>query len=450
MAQNISKDNRTQGVMEKSQQELQRVRLNGKCNSIGVCATIRGDITQITSMTALIQIHIAAFKFRFPAEVECALAVSKEVFVKEVEEVDNTWLREIDRSLPDCARCLLDWASAATGPPRQSFPPWSGESGGAVIPCEVYVEVCLKDKESIMAQLREAVERGQQYMEENAKLNAVWDRMQDFLLVVGRPEVPREKAWKALEETENRQPWSDLLAEVCYKERVRHMPGQTHGRLIVGEKREGLTDLLKFKPVRGERQDRLTQTNTKHTGNRGFYTCMANKCVCWMRPIGHAGIQSPLLPVCPYGCLLRRGRLLYRAEGEDRRHSGGIFKVWNHDWMPSHFIVDKSNMEINALKTEFPAMELLEWINNSEVEPREELDVVESLVSKKRMKGQIHCQVKWQSYRPEFNTWEPYKNLVKWLGKSTIQEPAKNHTDQVVGGEAAMLTRYNGGYSWRD
>ncbi|XP_019632643.1 PREDICTED: uncharacterized protein LOC109476199 [Branchiostoma belcheri] len=68
-------------------------------------------------------------------------------------------------------------------------------------------------------------------------------------------------------------------------------------------------------------------------------------------------------------------------------------------------------MEINALTTEFPAMELLEWINNSKVEPREELDVVESLVGKKRMKGQIHYQVKWQRYPPEFNTWKPYKNL---------------------------------------
>ncbi|KAI8494053.1 hypothetical protein Bbelb_284000 [Branchiostoma belcheri] len=38
------------------------------------------------------------------------------------------------------------------------------------------------------------------------------------------------------------------------------------------------------------------------------------------------------------------------------------------------------------------AMELLEKINNSDVEPREELDVVESLVGKKRMKGQIHYQ----------------------------------------------------------
>ncbi|KAI8481579.1 hypothetical protein Bbelb_406790 [Branchiostoma belcheri] len=95
-------------------------------------------------------------------------------------------------------------------------------------------------------------------------------------------------------------------------------------------------------------------------------------------------------------------------------------------------------------------MELLEKINNSKVEPREELHVVESLVGKKRMKGQIHYQVKWQSYPPEFNTWKPYKNLVKWLGKSIIQEPAKNHTDQVVGAEAGMLTRYNGGYSWGD
>ncbi|KAI8516283.1 hypothetical protein Bbelb_048640 [Branchiostoma belcheri] len=39
-----SQHNRTQGAMEKSQQEIQRVRLNGKCNSTGVCATIRRDI----------------------------------------------------------------------------------------------------------------------------------------------------------------------------------------------------------------------------------------------------------------------------------------------------------------------------------------------------------------------------------------------------------------------
>ncbi|XP_078702376.1 uncharacterized protein LOC144928157 [Branchiostoma floridae x Branchiostoma belcheri] len=161
-----------------------------------------------------------------------------------------------------------------------------------------------------------------------------------------------------------------------------------------------------------------------------------------MRPIGHAGIQSP-----SSSCVsIRMSATPWSAALSCRRsqESLGVFKVWNHDWMPSHFMVDKSNMEINALKTEFPAMELLEKINNSKVEPREKLDVVESLVGKKRMKGQIHYQVKWQSYQQELNTWEPYKNLVKWLGKSTTQEPAKNHTDQVVGGEAGMLTRYNG------
>ncbi|KAI8516267.1 hypothetical protein Bbelb_048480 [Branchiostoma belcheri] len=112
------------------------------------------------------------------------------------------------------------------------------------------------------------------------------------------------------------------------------------------------------------------------------------------------------------------------------------------------FIVQKEETE--DIQEALDVFKHLEWIHNSEVEPREELDVVESLVGKKRMKGQIHCQIKWQSYPPEFNTWEPYKNLVKWLGKSTIQEPAKNHTDQVVGAEAGMLTRYNGGYSWGD
>ncbi|KAI8481565.1 hypothetical protein Bbelb_406650 [Branchiostoma belcheri] len=45
-------------------------------------------------------------------------------------------------------------------------------------------------------------------------------------------------------------------------------------------------------------------------------------------------------------------------------------------------------------------MELLEQINNSEVGPREELDVVESLVSEKRMKDQIHYQVLTPVHKP--------------------------------------------------
>ncbi|KAI8493192.1 hypothetical protein Bbelb_291960 [Branchiostoma belcheri] len=59
------------------------------------------------------------------------------------------------------------------------------------------------------------------------------------------------------------------------------------------------------------------------------------------------------------------GQTGQKEETEDIQESLDVFKVWNHDWMPSHFMVDKSNMEINALKTEFPAMELLEKINNS-------------------------------------------------------------------------------------
>ncbi|KAI8516274.1 hypothetical protein Bbelb_048550 [Branchiostoma belcheri] len=161
-------------------------------------------------------------------------------------------------------------------------------------------------------------------------------------------------------------------------------------------------------------------------------------------------VFSPLFFLCVrtdvcyavVGCFI-----VQKEKTEDIQETLNIFKVWNHDWMPSHVMVDKSNMVINALKTEFPAMELLEKINNSEVEPGEELDVVESLVGKKRMKGQIHCQVKWQSYPPEFNTWEAHKNLFKWLGKSTIQEPAKNHTDQVVGAVAGVLTRWNGAHN---
>ncbi|XP_078700653.1 uncharacterized protein LOC144927209 [Branchiostoma floridae x Branchiostoma belcheri] len=46
--------------------------------------------------------------------------------------------------------------------------------------------------------------------------------------------------------------------------------------------------------------------------------------------------------------------IVQKEETEDIQEALNIFKVWNPDWMPSHFMVDKSNMEINALKAEFP------------------------------------------------------------------------------------------------
>eukprot|EP00058_Branchiostoma_floridae_P019977 XP_002605467.1 hypothetical protein BRAFLDRAFT_74281 [Branchiostoma floridae] len=49
----------------------------------------------------------------------------------------------------------------ATGPPRASFAPWpkpSNRGGGAVVPGKVYLEVNRREKASIVAQLRGAVE----------------------------------------------------------------------------------------------------------------------------------------------------------------------------------------------------------------------------------------------------------------------------------------------------
>ncbi|KAI8494007.1 hypothetical protein Bbelb_283540 [Branchiostoma belcheri] len=109
---------------------------------------------------------------------------------------------------------------------------------------------------------------------------------------------------------------------------------------------EGLTDLLEFKPVRGERQDRLARLPESYqSGCRDTVTSLT--------PLKN--IKSEVV-----GCFI-----VQKEETEDIQESLDVFKVWNHDWMPSHFMVDKSNMEINALKTEFPAMELLEKINNS-------------------------------------------------------------------------------------
>ncbi|KAI8481604.1 hypothetical protein Bbelb_407040 [Branchiostoma belcheri] len=49
----------------------------------------------------------------------------------------------------------------ATGPPRQSYPPWpapSNRGGGAVIPCSIYIKLDAR-KDGVVAKLKEAVDR---------------------------------------------------------------------------------------------------------------------------------------------------------------------------------------------------------------------------------------------------------------------------------------------------
>ncbi|KAI8516244.1 hypothetical protein Bbelb_048250 [Branchiostoma belcheri] len=50
----------------------------------------------------------------------------------------------------------------ATGPPRQSYPPWpapSNRGGGAVIPCSIYIKLDARKKDGMVAKLKEAVDR---------------------------------------------------------------------------------------------------------------------------------------------------------------------------------------------------------------------------------------------------------------------------------------------------
>ncbi|KAI8493128.1 hypothetical protein Bbelb_291320 [Branchiostoma belcheri] len=50
----------------------------------------------------------------------------------------------------------------ATGPPRQSYPPWpapSNRGGGAVIPCSIYIKLDARKKDGVVAKLKEAVDR---------------------------------------------------------------------------------------------------------------------------------------------------------------------------------------------------------------------------------------------------------------------------------------------------
>ncbi|KAI8516629.1 hypothetical protein Bbelb_052100 [Branchiostoma belcheri] len=49
----------------------------------------------------------------------------------------------------------------------------------------------------------------------------------------------------------------DLIASVQYSGRVRHAAGETHTRYIRGDERKRLKDILKYKPPRRERLDRL-------------------------------------------------------------------------------------------------------------------------------------------------------------------------------------------------
>ncbi|XP_035690695.1 uncharacterized protein LOC118425738 isoform X1 [Branchiostoma floridae] len=67
-------------------------------------------------------------------------------------------LAELDRDGVLCGPTCC----AATAPPCQSFPPWPvphSRGGGAVIPADVYLVVDARDKDDIVGQLREAIDR---------------------------------------------------------------------------------------------------------------------------------------------------------------------------------------------------------------------------------------------------------------------------------------------------
>ncbi|KAI8513594.1 hypothetical protein Bbelb_079180 [Branchiostoma belcheri] len=83
--------------------------------------------------------------------------------------------------------------------------------------------------------------------------------------------------------------------------------------------------------------------------------------------------------------------IVQKEETEDIQEALNIFKVWNPDWMPSHFMVDKSNMEINALKAEFPEANVIlcdfhrekawvEWSRKAEHGVRDQQDALLKLL----------------------------------------------------------------------
>eukprot|EP00058_Branchiostoma_floridae_P021974 XP_002607464.1 hypothetical protein BRAFLDRAFT_69896 [Branchiostoma floridae] len=60
----------------------------------------------------------------------------------------------------------------------------------------------------------------------------------------------------------------------------------------------------------------------------------------------------------PYNMQLFGAFVLHTETTADLQEALTVFKEWNSDWTPSHFMVDKSNVEINALEEEFPGAPL--------------------------------------------------------------------------------------------
>ncbi|KAI8506623.1 hypothetical protein Bbelb_160500 [Branchiostoma belcheri] len=132
--------------------------------------------------------------------------------------------------------------------------------------------------------------------------------------------------------------------------------------------------------------------------------------------------------------------IVQKEETEDIQEALNIFKVWNPDWMPSHFMVDKSNMEINALKAEFPEANVIlcdfhrekawvEWSRKAEHGVRDQQDALLKLL-RAIASASTREEVREESYTrlnelQESDIWKSNVKVQTWISIHWLPEAEK-------------------------
>ncbi|CAH1268941.1 KLHL41 [Branchiostoma lanceolatum] len=110
-----------------------------------------------------------------------------------------------------------------------------------------------------------------------------------------------------------------------------------------------------------------------------------------------------------------------------------VFKEWNPNWTPSHFMVDKSDVEINALEEEFPEAKVLlcdfhreeawvEWCRKTENGVRKKQDEVLNLLRAIASASTQEEYVTRKNQLEESEVWKGNEKLQTWLSRHWIPE----------------------------
>ncbi|CAH1248770.1 Hypp8400 [Branchiostoma lanceolatum] len=119
----------------------------------------------------------------------------------------------------------------------------------------------------------------------------------------------------------------------------------------------------------------------------------------------------------------------------DVQEALNIFKEWNPDWTPSHFMVDKSDVEINALNREFPEAKVVlcdyhrekawgEWCRKVDHGVRECQDALLKLLRAIAASTQDEYYARLQDLE-ESEIWKRNVNVQTWLSIHWLPEADK-------------------------